>query len=310
MTLARLVRIGMLAAAGATTVLAGDGGKKADERVRIRPTYEVGRTLQYKLTAQGTTAWTPGARELNWGRMRTDFNFILRGKALRDSGACTFELLGQTLKSTGEGPKGAIGIEANREKARITIGGKHADVDRSPLAKPMTMTFGPRGGFKFGTGLAPIALYMLPHVDGRFWRLLTVAPLGKVAPGDEWEVDFDSAVPGSKPGKPLNVKARWKVVGWQTYRGQKVLAIALAAKLSLKGTKIMLKSGDMAHVAGGSYQAEGKVLWDVEHGQLCSATAQQKVLVKADRPTARALRSESRVTLELLRARAGQPSEK
>ena len=266
--------------------------------------------LQYKLNLYGAGAWIPGARQLNWGRMQTDFDFILRTKALRDSGACTFELLGQTIKSVGDGPNGAIGIEANRQKARITVGAKHKDLDRSPLARPMTMTFGRRGGYMFGTGLAPIALYMLPHVDGRFWRLLTVAPLRKVAPGDEWEVDFNSAVPGSKPGKPLNVKARWKVLGWQRYRGRKVLAIALAAKLSLKGTKVMLRNGDMAHVAGGSYQAEGKVLWDVEHGQLCSAAARQQVLIKADRPTARALRSESRVNLQLLRARAGESSKK
>ena len=307
--LATLVAVGGAWAAGSgkktkkpTTAPTASAAREVG--VLIRPTYEAGRMLRYRLDLRGTTAWTPGARELNWGRMTTDFDFILRTKTLRDSGACTFELLGQTIKSVGEGPGSALGIQADREKARITVGGKSTDVKNSPLTKPMTMTFAPRGQYMFGTGLAPIVIYMAPHVDGRFWRLLTVAPLGKVAPGDEWEVDFNTAVPGSKPDKPLNVKARWKVVGWETYRRQKVLAIALAAKLDLKGTNVILRNGDRIHVAGGDYIARGKVLWDVEHGQLVSAQAEQKLLVKSDKPAARAVRSESRVSLKLTQARS------
>jgi len=65
---------------------------------------------------------------------------------------------------------------------------------------------------------------------------------------------------------------------------------------------VLLKNGDLVHVTTGTYKAQGKVMWDVAHGRLCSAAAEQKILVKADKPTRRALRSESKCSLHLLAA--------
>ena len=275
--------------------------------VLVRPKYEPGRMLRYRLRLSGATAWTPAPRGVDWGKMTTDFTGVLNTKVIRDSGACTFDLIGEKLQAVGEGPNGKIQVEATRQKARIRIGDKIVtDADKSPLAKPMTMTFGSRGAYLYGTGLAPLAIYTLPHVDRRFWLLLTVAPPQKVAPGDNWEVAFDFAVPGGK-GKPLNVKAKWNALGWQTYRRQKVLAMTLAADLNLKDSYMLLKNGDRVHVHSGTYKASGKVLWDVEHGQLCSAEARQKILIKVDKPTPRALRSECSSSLKLLAAKTVTP---
>ena len=273
-----------------------DGGK-----VLVRPKYEPGLALRYNLKLSGATAWTPAPEGVHWGKMSTDLTAVLATKVIRDSGACTFNLLGERLTSSGQGPKGAVRVDATREKVRLTVNGKRVTGEKGPLARPMTMTFGPRGAHLFGTGLAPIAIYMLPHVDRRFWTLLTVAPLKEVAPGEEWSDEFDLPVPGGK-GRPLKLKGRWKVLGWQSYQRRKVLAMSLAAELTLGDSDLMLKNGDVIHVTSGTYKADGKVMWDVAEGRLCFAEAAQKLLVRADRPIARALRSEARCTLSLLRA--------
>ncbi len=288
-------------------VATGALGQKA-EKVKIRPTYEQGRRLRYQLGLSGATAWAPTIQGIRWGRMKTDFTFVLATKVLREEGlhkgCCTFNLVGEHLRSVGEGPDGAFGIDTTRERTQVKVKDRwQVSVEgKGPLTRPMTMTFGPLGGFRFGTGLVPVAIYMLPHVDKRFWTLLTIAPVQEVAPGDGWEKAFELPVPGSK-GKPLELKGAWKCVGWQTYRRRKVLAMTLDAELDLKDSNVMLKNGDLVHVATGTYKAAGQVLWDVENGVLCSAAAEQKILIKASKPSARALRSECKCSLQLLAAR-------
>jgi len=284
---------------------------KPAEKVKIRPTYEQGRRLRYQLKLSGTTAWAPSIEGVTWGRMKTDFTFVLATKTLREEGThkgcCTFHLLGEHLRSLGEGPNGAFGVDTTRERTRIKVR-DHWQVsveNESPLLKPMTMTFGPLGGFRFGTKLAPLAVYMLPHVDHRFWALLTVAPYRKVSPGDTWGDEFDLPVPGSKE-KPLKLRGTWRAVGWQAYRRRKVLALTLQGELTIKkNTRVMLENGDLLRVSTGTCKATGKAMWDVERGVLCSATAEQKILIKAQtlKGAPRALRSESSSSLKLLAAK-------
>lgn len=283
-------------------VAAGEADN-APAKVLVRPQYKEGRLLRYRLKLSGATVWTPDNRRLDWGKMNTDFTFVLRGKTLRDNGACTFALLGENLRSAAEGPKGKAEVQATREKAKVKANGKWATSrTHNPLNKEMTVTLGPLGGYRFGTGLWRIAVYMLPHVDVRFWTLLTLAPPKEVGPGDSWHEEFQLPVPGAK-GKPLRLTGSWKVVGWQAYRGQKVLAMTLAAELDLKDCDLLLKNGDRVHVYSGTYKAAGKVLWNVARGALCSATAEQKILIKAKGTTPRALRSEYKCSLQLLAAK-------
>ncbi len=272
----------------------------ADGKVLIRPTYVEGRTLRYHLNASGATAWTPAQTALGWSKGTTDFTFGLRAKVVRESGACTFAVVGENLRSTADSHKGHSQVSATPEKFTLQINGKSFTTrEHNPLNKETTVTLGPLGAYRFGTGAAPLIVFMMPNVDKIFWTLLTTAPINKVAPGDAWSKEFNLAVPGGR-GRPLRVTGKWKVIGWETYRGQKVLAIALAGELALEDSMLILKNGDRAHVHSGSYKAEGKVLWDVEHGVLCSVAAKQKILIKADRPSLRALRSEHTATLKFL----------
>ena len=276
-------------------------------KVKVRPQYLPGRAIRYSLSASGTTAWTPKIQNVEWGRIQTDLTFVLAVKTLRDSGACTFNLLGERLRSAGEGSGGRIDVEGNREKFRVRVKGKWQHSTRkSPLAGAMTMTFGPLGGYRFGTGLAPPVIYMLPHVDHRFWTLLTIAPLKDVGPGDSWNDEFHFPVPGAKD-KRLKLTGAWKVAGWRNYRKRKVLAMTLSAKAELKDSDVLLKNGDTIHVTSGTYNASGESMWDVEAGVLCWAHARQDFLVKADKPAALALRSQSRCTLQLLQVRDTPP---
>ncbi len=281
---------------------------KPEAKVRIRPAYRDGRRLRYRLTLDGATAWAPNpAGELAWGKMGTDFTFVLATKAVRTAGllrgSCTFELLGERLRSDGEGPEGALGIDATRDRTRVKVRDRWqvSVADKSPLRRPMTLTFGPRGACRFGTGLAPIAVYFLPGVDPRFWTLLTIAPDKPVAPGDAWEQAFDLPVPGAT-GRPLKLTGKWQVLGWQDYASRPVMAMTLSADLKLADTNLTLRNGDRVHVASGTYRAEGLVRWDPAKGVLCYAAAEQNLLAKADKPTPRALRHRAKCTLQLLAA--------
>jgi len=292
----------MLLGAAAVIVPADGADNNTEEKVLIRPQYKIGRTLVYNLNLTGVSAWTPSSEGLGWGKANTDFTFGLRAKTLRDNGSCTMELLGENLVSTAEGPKGKLEITATRERIKLKANGRTlTSRDNNPLVREMTVTAGPRGEYRFGTGLVDLAVYLLPNLDKGFWTLLTIAPANPVGVGDTWEDEFDLPVPGGE-GRPLKVHGKWKVVGWETYREQKVLAITLAAELELNASDLILKNGDRAQQATGTYKAEGKVLWDVGRGVLCSAAAQQKMFVKADTPTPRALRSEAKCAMQLLKA--------
>jgi len=303
LTLGLSAALGVLATAIPAGLLAETSMKKtsgdSSDKILIRAKFAEGRKMRYNLKMSGAAAWTPHDKKLGWGKMNTDFTFDLATKVIRESSACTFHLAGRSLRSNVAGPKGRLAIVADRKKSKIRINDKwQAPVNKTPLSKPMTLTQGPLGGVRFTTGTLPIAIYLLPHVDTRFWGLLTAAPLRKVAVGEEWHDEFNLPVPGSK-GRPLKLTGHWQVVGYRQYGGQRVLALTLGVDLDLKNSDVMLKNGDLIRVTQGSYWARGKALWDVNRGVLCYATADQKILIRSSGPKARALRSEHHCTLQL-----------
>jgi hypothetical protein len=264
--------------------------------------------LRYRMQLAGDTAWTPPLRPADRVQMTTDFTFTLRAKTVRPGGACTFDLLGEALRSTGQTPAGRIDVAAGRGRSAVNLGGRQSiglASAKSPLDGPMTITFGPRGEFRFGTGLVPLVIFMLPHVDHRFWNLLAVAPLQPVAPGDEWDVDFEVPVPGSE-GKPLSIEGLWEVLHPERHGRREVLPIELTATLDLTDADVLLNNGDRIHVSSGNYHASGRALWDVEAGLLASATAEQSILVTAGRPVRRTLQSRNRCSLRLLGVQEAQ----
>jgi len=301
------VLIRVIPTSGLVGALADTGGATSrSSRVLIRSHFVPERVMRYNLKLSGAAAWAPKEKGIGWGKMDTDFTFDLATKVIRESGACTFFLSGRKIKSSVAGPKGRLGIVGDHKKSKVRIGDAwQSPSNKSPLAREMTLTQGPRGGVRFTTGTAPIALYLVPHVDLRFWALLTVAPPAKVAPGDKWSETFKLRVPGSYGRRPVKLTGRWKVVGYRQHRGRKVLALALAVTMDLKNSDVMLKNGDLVYVHSGSYAAEGKAMWDVSRGVLCYATADQKILIRADKPKVRALRSAHKCTLELTSFKEG-----
>ncbi len=300
-----LVTLGLAVtvAAGRAKAAAPPDDEPADTpRVTIRHDFKQGRLLRYRLQLSGQTAWTPPLRLADVGQMATDFTFTLHTKTLRPGGACTFDLLGERLRSAGQTPGGRIDVAAVRHHAILGLSGRDSigvSSDKSPLNHPMTITLGPRGAIQFGTGLLPLAIYMLPHVDHRFWTLLTMAPQQPVASGDAWEADFALPVPGAQ-GKPLKLKGKWSVLDRETHNRRSLLPIELTANLDLENSNVLLKNGEEIHVSKGSYAATGKALWDVEAGQLWSAAAEQAILITAEAPIRRALQSRSQCSLQLL----------
>jgi hypothetical protein len=268
-------------------------------KILIRPKYIEGRELRYRLQLSGEVDWTPKSDEFPKGEMSTDFTFTLAARAVRRNGSCTFSLVGEKLESEGDGPNGRFSVTADQNKAKIKVDGKWRLRPETPFSKPMTVTLGPLGEYRFSTGLAPIAIYALPHVDRRFWNALTLAPLVEVGPGDAWEQQLNLPVPGAE-GQPLTLKARWKVLGEETYGRQNVIALGLEAQLDIKDSELLLKNGEQVHLEKGQYQAAGKVLWDVEHGILCYASAEQRIRLQTDKPSRRRLESQASSTMELL----------
>jgi len=282
-----------------------EAGEEDNPPATIRLNVEPGELLRYHLLLAGQTAWNPPLRPADRVQMATEFTFTLRAKTLRSGGACTFDLLGEGLRSTGQTPAGRIDVAAGRGQSAVNLGGRETigfASGKSPLDGPMTLTLGPRGQYRFSTGLLPLVIYMLPNVDHRFWTLATVAPLQPVAPGSEWGVEFAMPVPGAE-GRPLAVKGEWRVLDRERFGRRDVLPIELTATLDLADSNVLLNNGDEIHVSMGSYSATGKALWDVEAGLLCSATAEQSIRIAADLPVRRTLRSENRCTLRLLGTR-------
>ena len=279
------------------------------DRMQIRLNLNEGHLIRYQLEIEGKTGWTPPIDEVDFGHMATQFVFTMRAKAKRPDGAWTFELLGEQLRSAGETSKGRLDAVLDRQQAKIAAAGKGSiQLPNSPLSKPMTMKLSPQGEYQFGTGLAPLAIFMLPHVDFRFWNLLTRSPDEPVEIGDEKEVDQDVPLPGTE-GEPLRVRSKAKVLGWEKYRNRRVLAVGLAARLDLADTEILLKNGDRVRIARGQYDAEGKALWDVETGLLCSADARQEIQLRTEGRDARAFKSRNRTVLTMLKDKRGNGKE-
>ena len=156
-----------------------EAGQEDDPPAAIRLDFEPGRLLRYHLQLAGDTAWNPPLRPADRVQMATEFTFTLRAKTVRPGGACTFDLLGEGLRSTGQTPAGRINVAAGRGQSAVNLGGRETigfSSGKSPLDGPMTITLGPRGQYRFSTGLLPLVIYMLPNVDHRFWNLLTTAP--------------------------------------------------------------------------------------------------------------------------------------
>lgn len=266
----------------------------------IRLKFREGRRLKYRLQVKGGADWKPRKQGLTWGKLDTEFTFKLEGKTIRDSGACTFDLAGERLKSTVKGPKGTLSVSATRSSWEVSPqGGRRIVLPDSPLKKPMTITIGPRGGFRGSTGLYPILPCFAVHVDLVFWTLLTVAPAEPVGVGDEWAVDFNVQLPDSR-GKPLHVAGKGKVTGWEKYRGRRCLVIKLEAKAELEDTTITLRNGDSLHIKSGKYEVAGKAMWDVDAGLLCSAEAECELKVISDKPSQTTLTGQATSKLTLV----------
>jgi hypothetical protein len=268
----------------------------------IRPKYHRGQKLVYSLSVAGSTAWQPEHNDLSGGEMATDFLFTLAHKRSRESGACTFDLRGRKLRSRVKNDKGTISIQADPRECELDVQGRGFDIDKgNPLKHETTLTLGPRGGVRYGTGLLRLAPYFVVHVNPHFWRALTLAPREEVAVGDEWQESFEFRIPDST-GRPLEVDLRVRVIGWETYRGHRCLAGRAAARLRLKKTRVTLKNGDLLLVDRGEYEAEGKVLWDPAKGLLRYVTARNRLTVRSSKPGTRRFSGSARCTLKLLAA--------
>ncbi|MDA1017980.1 MAG: hypothetical protein O3A00_26420 [Planctomycetota bacterium] len=221
-------------------VLGGAGTSWSDEPipnipdpVTLRPSYERGDILQYNMRLAGQTAWTPKVDEVDWGRLDTKFNCRVCAKIKRPSGAWTFDLHGERLRGTGETSKGKIDVTFTETGAKIKPRCARALRSKSsPFERPMTLTVGPRGEIRFGMGLAPLAVYLLPQVDARFWTMLTKAPEESLELGDHWQHELQMPVPGAR-GEPLRVDALWRVLGFERYKARMVIAIGLVADIEI-----------------------------------------------------------------------------
>ena len=285
------------APAGAAAPPAAAG--KAPEKHLIRWKFNEIQELKYKIAVQGQGRWTPDRHGHTRGQLQTDFTFTLEPKLVRESGACTFRLIGERLKSKGKGNKGSVHALITQQSCSVRIGDLVISGDKAnPLKKEITTTHGPLGGFRYGTGLLPLAPYFAVHVHRGFWGPLTRAPLGPVGKGDAWDADFDFHIPDSV-GQPLQVKAHAIVTGWESYKGRRCLAGRLTARLKLKDTWVTMRDAERAHVSSGDYKASGKVLWDVEKGILCYAEAQNTLSVRVDKPKAASFSGRAQCTFAL-----------
>lgn len=266
----------------------------------IRRHFKDEKKLTYAMSIQGSGSWSPKKDGMSSGDSSTEFQFSLVPKTVRESGACTYDLIGETLKAKAETAKGSAYVYATRSGCSLRLGRlKTTDNKANPLLHDMSITFGPRNMLLYGTGLQHIVLFFGVHVDPRFWGVLTMAPQDPVGVGDEWSTDFKVQVPDTK-GLPLDVKAQAKVTGWDTYKGRRCLVGRMTAELELKDTWVTLKNGDRIRVDKGKYTAEGKVLWDVQKGLICYATAQNTLTVRADKPDRKSLTYKVSCTLRLL----------
>ena len=120
---------------------------------------------------------------------------------------------------------------------------------------------------------------------------------------------------GKKPAAAGKVKIRPKYVEGRAWGYQLKLSGATAWAPAAKGLQWGKMTTDFTFVllpkaSSGTYKASGEASWDVAAGALYSATANQKILIKADRPTPRVLRSVADCSLKLLKTKSVPPGRK
>lgn len=297
-TLAAVLAGVMLLSLGATSA-----GAEKSKKYLLRWKFGADRTLKYNWEVESELRWRPQRGNLKWVEVDTNFTFELKEKLIRESGACTFNLYGKKLKGKVKGPEGTWTIDATERSARIKRIDKSAKVKTdSPFEKEMTVTIGPRGGARYGTGVGLIAPFFRVGVDNIFWRILTTAPKEEVGVGDKWDVDFNLRLPDSR-GNPLQVTGTGRVTGWKTIKGHKCLVLKLECVLELKDTMVTFKNGDQRHVKKGRYEVSGKAMWDPRKGILCGAEANGELLLDTDKPNKSTLKGKGRTKLRLLSVR-------
>lgn len=272
----------------------------AGETVTIDPSYRVGERLHYSWHLENDLSWSPAANGVDWVKMSTDFDFVLRGRHLLDDGSCIFDLDGKKLESIGESAKGKLGIRATSTEASYLFGKNWTKPGpKTPFEKPMTVTLGPQFQPTASTGVESIAIFLLPGVDPRVWFVVTTAPSTPLTLGSHWDQDFDVEIPGAT-GNPLRVVVGIDVVGIETIDGARVLTIEASGELNLTDSNLQMQDGTTLHLVHGRYEVHGTAKWDLDRGILHFAEAEQIVKATSDRPETRRLASKamSRLTLD------------
>jgi len=271
----------------------------AGETVTIDPSFRVGERLHYSWHLENDLSWSPADKGVDWVKMSTDFDFVLRGRHLLDDGSCIFDLDGKKLESIGESAKGKLGIRATSTEASYLFGNHWTKPGpKTPFEKPMTVTLGPQFQPKASTGIEPIALFLLPGVDPRVWFMVTTAPSTPLTVGSHWDHDFDVEIPGAK-GDPLHVVVGIDVVDIETLNGARVITIEARGELNLTDSDLLMKDGTKLHLVHGRYEIHGTAKWDLDRGYLRVAEAEQVFKATCDRPETRRLASKAKSRLVL-----------
>jgi hypothetical protein len=265
-------------AVAAATVAVADG-------IRIRAEFAPGQQFHYTWELEGTNTWTPPISGTMSGTMRTDFDFDLVAERVVD-GEATFLVKGRSLESVAKGPKGALGINASPEQAKLLLGKTWTKPGpKTPLKNRITLTLGPRFNVTGSSGLQHIALYFLPGVDHRVWFALMTAPKTPLEPGKGWTQKF--RVPIKELGdRPLDVDLHFRVDESTTEDGRRVVVVRLSGKLGLTDFDVDLKKGRTLHVTSGTYSVTGRTEWDAARGIPLTIEAEQWIDAEADNPVA------------------------
>jgi hypothetical protein len=303
MATSKSVRLGVavslvLCLAGGPALGAGSGSK-VGEKLDVRHKFREGRQLRYRLVVDSDLRWRPSKSGLSRSSVDTDFTFKLTAKAVRQSGACTFGLVGEKLTSKVSNNKGTFRISASKSSFRVRNSKGSLKLKKNPITQPMSVTLGPRGAVLFGTRLLPVLPFFAVGVGQPFWRHMTLAPLAPVAVGDVWDINFQRPLPDSTGGA-LEVVGKVKATGWRTVRRRKCLVLRAEGKATLKDTTVTLKNGDRVQIKSAVYDVKGAAMWDLKRGLLCYADAECELRVSSDKPSKRSLSGQSKSKLELL----------
>ena len=280
-----------------TVVALAASAATAADGVRIRAAFAPGQDLHYRWHLEATNEWTPTVPGTDSGTMRTDFDFHLVAERV-DRGVGTFRVEGQSLESVAEGAKGALGISATPDQAKLLLGQKWLKPGpKTPLKERITVDLGPRFNVSGSSGFRHIALYFLPSVDYRIWLALMTAPEGPLVPGKEWTKKFE--VPIEELGnRPLAVDVYLRSDEGEATAAGRTMVVRLAGKLGLSDFDVDLKKGRTLHVASGTYSVSGRTVWDVARGVPLSIEAEQWIDAAVDDPaTTLAHHARSELTL-------------